>query len=190
MTKFFMALVLAFLIWAIGLLLFVKAIPAQPTTTPIEADGIVVYTGGGGNRIAAGMNLLRNGTGERLLISGVNPTISREQIAVFWPGDIDQFDCCVDLGVKAQSTVGNAEELEDWLTEHEFQSIILVTSDFHMQRSLLETRERLPMTAISAYPVHSDHLNDDGRPKSLKDWRRIAGEYTKYVAVRARTIFS
>lgn len=190
MTKFLMALVLAFLMWATGLLLFVRAIPEQPTAFPEKAGGIVVYTGGGGNRIAAGMNLLRSGTGDRLLISGVNPTISRDQIAVFWPGEIDQFNCCVDLGIQAQSTVGNAQELEEWLTEHEFQSIILVTSDFHMQRSLLETRRRLPMTAISAYPVHSDHLNDDGRPKSLKDWRRIAGEYTKYVAVRARTLFS
>jgi len=188
--KFILTLGLLALTWLLGLMLFVRAIPTQPETIPPEADGIVVYTGGGGNRITAGMTLLQNGAAARLLISGVNPEITRDQIAVFWPGEPGQFDCCVDLGLHAQSTIGNAEELEVWLTDHDFNSIILVTSDFHMQRSLLETRKRLPMTAIFAYPVRSEHLDKSGRPKTLNDWRRVASEYTKYVAVRARTIVS
>lgn len=189
-TKFFLAILFLALIWLAGLLFFVRAIPSEPAAFPSEADGIVVYTGGGGNRISAGMALLQSGSAKRLLISGVNPEITRSQIAVFWPGDAKQFDCCVDLGLRAQSTIGNAEELDLWLTDHDFQSIILVTSDFHMQRSLLETRDRLPMTAISAYPVRSEHIDEHGRPKTFNDWRRVAGEYTKYVAVRARTIIS
>ena len=188
MNKIVLFLLLAALVWLAGLLAFVRAMPAEPTTFDASADAIAVYTGGGGNRIATGMRLLAEGKGERLLISGVNPEIGRNEIAILWTGASETFDCCVDLGLEARTTNGNADELAAWIGDHQFKSVILVTSDFHMRRALIETRMRAPQVEIALYPVRSEHIDANGAPKAFADWRRVAGEYSKYLIVRVRSI--
>lgn len=174
------------LIWAAGLLMFLAFLPKQQDNAA-RADGIVVYTGIGGARIATAMTLLDEGAGQRLLISGVNPEISRDEVAKLWPGDAAGFDCCVDLGLEARSTVGNAIEVRDWALQNGFHRIILVTSDYHMPRALLETRAHMPDADILAHPVQSGYLDASGRPTNLGAWRPLAMEYTKYLAVRVKT---
>ena len=107
-----------------------------------------------------------------------------------WPGAPEKFDCCVDLGLRAQTTTGNAAELRDWASSHGFSSLILVTSDYHMPRALLETRASLPDVKITAHPVTSGYLDDSGKPASLAHWSNLAIEYSKYLAVRVKTLFS
>lgn len=174
------------LVWGAGLLVFISGLPLPTAQTPPEADGVVVYTGGA-ERVAAGMKLLSDGAGKRLLISGVNPSVKRPELAEMWPGDPALFDCCVDLGLEARTTQGNASELGQWATAHGYRSLILVTSDFHMPRALIETRERLPDVQITPYPVSSGNLGPGGKPQSFSDWKRIGGEYSKYLAARVKT---
>lgn len=187
MQRLFFAAVFVALMWGVGLLIFVSDLPQPARSTPAPADGVVVFTGGG-DRVVTAMALLNEGAGKRLLISGVNPTVTRPDLAEMWPGDPALFDCCVDLGLEAQTTRGNASELDQWTREHGYRSLILVTSEFHMPRALLETHDRIPDVAITPYAVASGILGDDGKPRSLADWRRIGGEYTKYLAARAKTI--
>ena len=175
------------LAWAAGLLVFLTVLPERQAERA-QADGIVVYTGVGGARIATAMELLGHGAGKRLLISGVNPEISREEVAKLWPGEADGFDCCVDLGHQARSTVGNAIEVRDWARRHGFRRIILVTSEYHMPRALLETRAQIPEAEILAYPVESGYLDAEGRPASIGALRPLAVEYTKFLAVRVKTL--
>ena len=69
------------IIYFVGFLFFIKKINDFSTPNPIpEADGIVVLTGKGGGRLEAGVDLLFGKKGERLLISGVNPEISLDEI--------------------------------------------------------------------------------------------------------------
>jgi uncharacterized SAM-binding protein YcdF (DUF218 family) len=136
------------------------------------------------------MSLLNQGVARRLLISGVNPTVTRPELAALWPGDPDLFDCCVDLGLEAQTTDGNAAELGDWTRAHGFTSLILVTSDFHMPRALLLARDRLPGVEITPYPVASGLLGPGGTPSSVAGWRRLNAEYAKFLAARAKTFVS
>lgn len=187
MQRLLVAVVFIALAWAAGLLVFVSGLPRPASDPPAPADGVVVFTGGG-DRVASAMSLLNDGVGKRLLISGVNPNVTRPDLAEMWPGDPALFDCCVDLGIEARSTQGNASELDSWIREHGYRSLILVTSEFHMPRALLEVRDRLPAIAITPYAVASGHLTEDGRPRNGADWRRIGGEYTKYLAARAKTI--
>lgn len=183
-TSFFLLAAL----WAAGFIWFLAALPSGTPNAYSNADGVVVLTGAGGDRISTGMSLIETGIGERLLISGVNPKISRAQIATMWPGDADGFECCVDLGLKAQSTVQNAEETRTWLDQHQYGRILLVTSDFHMPRAILEMRDASPEKEFVPYPVASVFLNDQGRPATLNAWRLLAKEYTKFMAVRVKTI--
>lgn len=177
------------LAWAAGLVVFVSGLPAPLATLPTPADGVVVFTGGG-DRVATAMELLNGGAGKRLLISGVNPDVKKPELAEMWPGDPALFDCCVDLGLEARTTEGNASELGDWMRSHGYRSLILVTSEFHMPRALIETRERLPDVAITAYPVASGLLDREGRPMSAANWKQVGGEYTKYLFARLKTMLT
>src|SRR5438445_5357774 len=104
---------------------------------PAKADAIIVLTGGQ-SRLDAAMDLLASGKGERLLISGVHPSASRRQLQVALGGDKQLFSCCVDIDRAALDTIGNAEESAKWVESHAYGSIILVTNNYHMPRSLLE----------------------------------------------------
>lgn len=190
MQRILLSIVALFLAWLVGLAAFITTLPASSATPPEAADGVIVYTGGGGARIIAGMSLLTNGSGKRMLISGVNPDVSREKIAELWSGPRELFDCCVDLGLEAQSTIGNAGEAAQWAVEHDIRSIILVTSDYHMPRALTETRARMSGAEITAYVVASGYLDEDGRPLSRRAWQKLAGEYTKYLIASAKAFIS
>lgn len=169
-----------------GLLVFIAQLPPPATATPAPADGVVVFTGQG-DRLAPAMALLDQGAGRRLLISGVNPNVKRPELAGLWPGDPALFDCCVDLGLEAQSTQGNAMELGDWAKRNGFRSLILVTAEYHMPRALLEAQRELPGVSINAYPVASGQIAAGGWPADRQAWKRLVSEYLKYLAVRAKT---
>lgn len=186
MTRLFGLFVAVCVGWAIGLVIFVRHLPQESQARPSEADGIVVYTGGG-TRIAAGMALMERGAAQRLLISGVNPGTSREALIDINPNAKAMFECCVDLGIEAQTTEGNASEVRDWASRHGFKRIILVTSDYHMPRALVETRARLRGVTLSAYPVSSGFIDAKSYPTSREAWKQLALEYTKYLASHAKT---
>lgn len=189
MQRLFAAVLFLALAWAAGFLVFVSNLPRPSDARPAPADGVVVFTGGG-DRVTSAMNLLKDGAGKRLLISGVNPTVTRPDLAKMWPGDPALFVCCVDLGIEARTTEGNASELDAWTRQHGYRSLILVTSEFHMPRALIETRDRMPDIKITPFAVESGHLGQDGRPHTAADWKRIGGEYTKYLAARVKTILT
>ncbi|MFN0023505.1 MAG: YdcF family protein [Parvularculaceae bacterium] len=181
--------IVAVLAWGAGLLVFIAELPEPGKGRPPAAEGVVVFTGGG-ERVAAAMSLLNDGAAKRLLISGVNPSVTRPDLAELWPGEPALFECCVDLGLQAQSTTGNATELDAWTRANGFSSLILVTSEFHMPRALVEARERLPDVTIAPYPVASGLIGSQGRPSSFSDWRRVGGEYTKFLYARIKTLLT
>ncbi len=168
-------------LWVIGFAWFVAKLPAPATNPPQIAEGVVVYTGGGGARISAAMTTFASGTGERLLISGVHPDTSRARLSELWRGDLERFDCCVDLGREALTTEGNAGELSAWAQNNNYKKIVLVTSDYHMPRAMIATRARMKDAELTPYPVASGYLNAKGRPTSPKAIANLAGEYSKFL---------
>ncbi|NBG94442.1 YdcF family protein [Pyruvatibacter mobilis] len=167
-----------------GFLSFLAAIPEpqqplDPSSAP-SADGIVVLTGGR-DRIAVAMQLLEAGRGARLLISGVNEEITREDLAASFGGDGTRFGCCVDLGFAARTTVGNAEETADWVAEQGFRSLVVVTSDYHMPRSLALLRHRMPAVSFAPYAVAMDGPSTNRALRNVKLARILVTEYAKYV---------
>lgn len=188
MRRIVLISMLVALSWAIGLFFFIKGLPDANGVVAENADGAVVYTGVGGARVSTGMAVLMEGRAERLLISGVNPDTTRAHLAEMWPGDDEGFECCVDLGLEARTTEGNAREVRDWAREHGFKRLILVTSDYHMPRALLETKAQLPEATIIAQPVDSGYIGDTGQPETMDAWRQLAFEYTKFLAVRVKTL--
>ena len=189
MRRVILGLSIIVLLWAISFASFVGQLPSPAAGAPVKSDGIVVYTGGA-DRITAGMEILANGNGDRLLISGVHRDTSRERLATLWAGAPSLFDCCVDLGRKAMTTEGNAEEVAAWAYDHNYKSLVLVTSEYHMPRALVTTRARLPEVTVTPYAVSSGYLNSQGRPATLRAWGKLSGEYAKYLLAQVRALFS
>jgi len=183
---FILGLLLAF---QAGFILFTQKLPQTRKTPGIVADGIVVLTGGM-DRISDAMDLLAKGRAKRLLISGVNPNTSFARLMNKYPGNSALFKCCVELDYKAQNTIGNAVETFHWAQKHKLKSLIIVTSAYHMPRSLLELHHVLPRIALLPYPVLSGK-----RPP--KPWRAnpfterlLFFEYLKYILAHMRLVFS
>jgi uncharacterized SAM-binding protein YcdF (DUF218 family) len=180
-------LVLA-LIWAAGLVAFAGRIEAStPPAEPAAADGVVALTGAGSNdRIKAAMDLLEDGKGKRLLVSGVSREASREDIRNAARAVRRLYDCCVDLGFEAATTVGNARETNAWAKAMRYRSLIVVTADYHMPRAMLELRGGLPDVALQAYPVATSVLDARNWWKTGRGARLVAVEYCKYLAILGR----
>ncbi len=155
---------------------------ADPTTS---ADGIVVLTGGE-LRLSAGSRLLKQNRGKRLLISGVNPRTTKKALFSILGLEAGKFGCCVDLGYEALNTLGNAEETSRWARDKNFRSLIIVTSSYHMPRSLVELTRRMPDTELIAYPVMPAQFRSTVWWLNPLAARVILSEYLKYLPAAAR----
>ena len=174
---------------AVGFAFFAEHISllTQPATMR-AADGIIVLTGGQ-SRINAALDLLKSGKGKRLLISGVNPHSGRKALRVVTGGDKQLFSCCVDIDHEAVDTIGNAEQSAKWVAEHDYGSVILVTNNYHMPRSLLEMHRLLPQASVEPYPVVNSRLDDGSWLTKPAAVRVLATEYVKYLAALARGVW-
>ena len=178
------------LMWLAGLFAFAdRARRAGPPADVPQADGVVVLTGASDERIASGLSLLQQGKARRMLVSGVNQQVQREELRQAQGAPKRLYECCVDLGYDAQDTLGNAEEIADWARDKKFRRLIVVTSDYHMPRSLLEIRAAIPEAELHAYPVASASLDARGWWKNERTARLVIVEYSKYLVVLARDVF-
>ncbi len=182
------AFLVVVLLWTAGLLVFAdRVVESTPALEPEEAaDAIVVLTGASDMRLKEGMRLLERRKGQRLFISGVNREVKRPELMDVTEGSKRLYECCVDLGYEAENTVGNAREIADWGRGHHFYTLIVVTSDYHMPRSLLELKADMPDAHFVAYPVATPDLDARGWWKSPKGTRIIVLEYCKYLVILGR----
>lgn len=171
-------ILLGLLAYVAGFALFAAHLPKPPHALH-RIDGIVALTGGG-LRLDVAVALFEKGFGERLLISGVNPQTSKAELKRLVHGR-SQFDCCADLGYAAENTFGNAKEAAAWTRFHHFKRLVLVTSRYHMPRSLLEFHDVMPDVVLVPYPVDPD--SGRGFPATLRNLKALHSEYWKYIAV-------
>ena len=168
------------LLLAGGFFWFVWHIPNEETILGPKADGIVVLTGGA-SRIPDAIELLAADRGHRLLITGVYRATSRQEIARLTPLYSRFFTCCVDLDRSALNTFGNAIETKRWAKEHNFNSLIVVTSNWHMPRAMVELQHQLPEAALIPYPVVSEKIKTESWLHNGEILRLLLSEYLKYL---------
>ena len=184
----FLALVgIVALIWLVGLFAFADRVRGfTPASEPARADGIVALTGPSAERVNAAIRLLEQDKGERVLISGVNREVRRQELRELTPGSNRLFNCCVDLGFEAETTNGNAQVIAAWARAKGYDSLIVVTSDYHMPRSLLELRSAAPDLELTPYAVSTPSLDNSRWWRAAVTARRMTLEYVKYLAVLGR----
>src|SRR5450631_1125129 len=176
---------IVFVAGAIGFVAFLsqlRGIEMQPAS---RADGIVVLTGGS-SRVSDAMELLADGYGKRLLISGVHPTNAASDISRSLPDNQSLLSCCVDLDRSAVNTRSNAAETRRWAHERGFKSLIVVTSNYHMPRAIVELSHAMPDIQLIPFAVVGDRWREEPWWTSGATLRLLLSEYVKYVAAEVR----
>jgi uncharacterized SAM-binding protein YcdF (DUF218 family) len=183
------ALALIALMWLVGLTAFAARVAGStPAVEPQPAEAIVALTGASNLRLEAATRLLKNNAGKRLLISGVNRQARRSEVREVARGVGRTWDCCVDLGYEAEDTRGNASEAAKWVRKHDYHTLIVVTADYHMPRSILELHSHMPDVELIPYPVATDTVNARRWWTRGDDARRMVVEYCKYLAILGREL--
>jgi uncharacterized SAM-binding protein YcdF (DUF218 family) len=181
---FFYLIITALALFLGGFAIFYQHVAALTPPKDARADAIVVLTGGY-QRIDHAVELLGKGAGKRLLISGVNPATTGNHIRLLTRSPDDLFDCCVDIGHEALDTTGNAAETARWIRSNDYKSIILVTNNYHMPRSLAELERTDHGTRFIAYPVPTD-VSPSELVRNPLLVRTLAAEYVKFLLVVSR----
>ncbi len=166
--------IIALACWLIGFCAFGLYAYLMKYAAVPQAQAIVVLTGGA-ERLQTALELLEQQKAPRMLISGVNSRVSTKDLLQ----KLDkEYLPLIELGYSAENTYGNALETKKWLKENHIQSILLVTSFYHIPRSLFEMRAQLPNTEIYPVPVFAGRSSEWPRTRSA--WL-VFVEYNKFI---------
>jgi uncharacterized SAM-binding protein YcdF (DUF218 family) len=181
----FDSLLLLCALLAIGFLIFASFIAREQPEPEQTADGITVLTGGPA-RIDEAMKLLTHQKAKRLLITGVNRTTSTEALKELASQGDQLFACCVDIDKEARNTIDNATETSQWVAQHHFGSVIVVTSNYHMPRALAELARAMPEVVLISYPVIDKNVHLDHWWTYPGTTKLLMSEYLKYLPALGR----
>ncbi|NIA68421.1 YdcF family protein [Pelagibius litoralis] len=176
------------LAWGGGLFWFASQLPTEVQDLESQTDAIVVLTGGS-DRLNTALALLTAQKADKLFVSGVYRGIDVRQLLEVFEQSPEDLSCCVFLGYEADNTRGNAIETADWIAAEGAASLRLVTATYHMPRSLLEFRRRMPGIEVVPHPVFPEPFKRD-------DWwlwpgssSLLVSEYSKYLVAVVRNWF-
>ena len=173
-------------IWLLGFIWFTYSIPSFVEDPNSETDAIIVLTGGKG-RFIEGLSLLKNHKAKKLFISGIGHNTSFDNLKVLLEKQdqlsLDDLKDKIELGRNATNTKENALETKIWLQQQNYHTIRLVTSSYHIIRSLLEFRLIMPDITIITNPIFTNKFK-------LSQWWKFPGsakllfwEYNKYLYI-------
>ncbi len=130
----------------------------QLKTPKIENEAIVVLTGDR-NRIPKAVELLRSRESKLLLISGGGKGIKLVELVNF---QLDSKENMQEIWKKiilesnSTSTIENARESQKILNLNHIARVILITSEYHMPRSLIIFKTLAPEMEYIPYPAPSE----------------------------------
>lgn len=169
-------------LWLAGFAIFLAVVlTAAPPNPMPHAGGIVVLTGGD-DRVGAALALLAERDAPLLLISGAGRGTYLGDFTADDAAAATRYASAITLGHMANTTHGNAMETAGWVRAHGIHALIVVTADYHMPRAMQEMRQALPGVTLIAAPVRPPAMR---KLFSLPTLRLLAGEYSKYLVVRA-----
>lgn len=176
--------------WALGLALFVHAMPQESTSATVKTDAIIVLTGGNA-RVERGFHLLAEGSAPVLMISGVGKNVTLAEMLVTHStpaiaADIERRGGSVVLDHVARTTQSNAREAAQFVRERGYGSIRLITAHYHMPRSMAEMQRALPEVRIVPDAVFPAGFRRDQWMQHKTSRDLVLSEFHKYIAVKLR----
>ncbi len=166
-------LIILIAVWLAGFLVFADIINSYSAAKDEPTEAIIA--------LAEAVRLLNQGKAEKLFISGVNKATDLKAIQKRQDLEINT-DREIALGTEATNTVENAIETKEWLEKNHIKSIRLVTSNYHIPRSIIEFKVHNPALKIIIHPVYSEKV-DKKWWKSWHTFSLIFLEYNKFLYV-------
>ncbi|MDD4519601.1 MAG: YdcF family protein [Alphaproteobacteria bacterium] len=183
--KLFIYIALIFIpFWIIGFLFFsLYVLNLKPATALDKIDGLAVLTGSN-ERIPEGLSLFRKAKNKPLLISGMNPKVKESFILTKVEKEAIPY---ITLGWTAFNTRGNAKEIKTWAEKNALKKVLLITSFYHIPRSLLEASFLLKnKVEFFIHPVFPKGFHQNIHWIYTKNAWFIFLEYNKFVFVLGR----
>ena len=168
------SLIILFFIY--GLIFFFKKIQYNEINFNPQTDGIAVLTGGKG-RINLGLELFNKNKNLKLIISGVDKKVSDKSII---PNDfLNKSNITIDKD--SESTYQNAKIVNNWATKYKLKNVSIITSYYHMPRSMILMQLLVPSVNFYAYPVKKKVSNKISFKEDIFYYFFLSEEYIKYL---------
>lgn len=181
--RFFLVIAASIILYISGFIYFTYTANRMETELPESSNSLVVVFTGAKGRINKGFEVAHD-LSTTLLISGVHEETSLSAILSYNEVDptvADKVD--VILGRMAQNTYENAIESDICATTRSFDSIIVVTSNYHLPRA------SAMMSIVSDHPVYyiaesSKRLGLVSFMKKPSNLPLVLREYHKYLRLK------
>lgn len=120
-----------------------------------KADAIVVFSGDNGPRTEKGVELLKEGYADYLILSGgkVYDDVTMAELMKNHAIKLGVDESKILIDDESATTNENADFTADIIEENNFKSVIVVTSDYHTRRSKLAMEKALEDTLIDGEKV-------------------------------------
>ena len=168
-----------------------KIITAENYPNP-ENTNIVILTGGT-NRIKDGFDIINKFDEKskytiKILVSGTGKGFTKLSIKNMLSPDFDLklIKCCVELDAISQNTYSNAKQTLKWSTKNNIKEFILITSNYHMPRSILEFKNKMPNIRILTYPIKPRKHEINNWLNSFETFSLIFYEFCKFIISNIR----
>ena len=160
---------------------------------PINLSSKVVILTGGTNRIKEGFEVIykldkKSISNLKVLVSGTGKGFSKLSLQEKLNPNFDLrlIECCVELDDVSQDTYSNAVETSKWVSKNNIEEILLITSNYHIPRSILEFQNKMPNLKILYYPITPKQHQINKWLTSFETFSLIFIEYCKYIIANVR----
>lgn len=164
-------------VWSIvALLSFIGQIQVSHRPPGERADAIVVLSGDP-ERMPVALSLLKNRFGRRILFAGQDNSEELKYVAAN-----PSLACCIDFDSTSKNTVEDAIVVQRWVLARRVRSLILVTTDYHVPRAMIELRRVLPETHIRPFGVETRAFDLSMIWQKSGMARRFLSQFIKFAA--------
>ena len=161
----------------------------------IKSPNIVILTGGA-NRIKDGLKIIQDfknlkNINYKILVSGTGMGFTKSSLKKkLGPNFNSQLiQCCIDLDGVSKNTLTNASETFKWTNKNDIKEFILITSNYHMPRAILEFKNVMPNLKIYTYAITPKKHDIENWLSSYQTFSLVFIEYCKYIVASLRIKF-
>jgi uncharacterized SAM-binding protein YcdF (DUF218 family) len=174
---------------------FKKNILSLTKYNNIESTNIVILTGGA-NRIKDGLKIIEDfknlkNINYKILVSGTGMGFTKSSLKKkLGPNFNSQLiQCCIDLDGVSKNTLTNASETFKWTRRNDIKEFILITSNYHMPRAILEFKNVMPNLKIYTYAITPKKHDIKNWLSSYQTFSLVFTEYCKFIIAGLRIKF-
>ena len=160
-----------------------------------KSPNIVILTGGT-NRIKDGLKIIEDfknlkNNNYKILVSGTGMGFTKSSLKKKLGPNFNSklIQCCIDLDGVSKNTLTNASETFKWTSKNDIKEFILITSNYHMPRAILEFKNVMPNLKIYTYAITPKKHDIENWLSSYQTFSLVFTEYCKFIIASLRIKF-